>query len=222
LKAALKAIGGEEAGARNVILDDADRRTLRGAAYRDSEEVGLLIDVLAETGARPSEVVRLTAEDVQADLVDRRTGKRQPRLMMPVSRKGSGKKQARAIPVPITPELADRLRGLARPMGALLTRADGRPWDATNLAHYFAGVRKGVAFNNPSKVTLYALRHTSIVRQLLANVPVRVVAALHDTSVVMIERNYSKFIADHADELARATLPAPAEVVGLERAGSRS
>jgi hypothetical protein len=45
------------------------------------------------------------------------------------------------------------------------------------------------------------------VRQLLANVPVRVVAALHDTSVAMIERTYSKYIADHADELARATLP---------------
>jgi hypothetical protein len=72
-----------------------------------------------------------------------------------------------------------------------------------------------VSFDNPATVTLYALRHTSIVRQLLANVPVRVVAALHDTSVVMIERNYSKYIADHADELARAALPAPSEVVVL-------
>jgi integrase len=220
-KTALKAIGGEEAGARNVILDDADWRTLRGAAYRDSEEFGLLIDVLAETGARPSQAVRLSAADVQADFVDRRTGKRQPRLMMPVSRKGSGAKKARSIPVPITSELADRLRTFARPDGALLARADGRPWDTTNLSHYFKGVLKGTAFDNPAKVTLYALRHTSIVRQLLANVPVRVVAALHDTSVVMIERNYSKHIADHADELARAALPAPAEVLefGTRRGG---
>jgi hypothetical protein len=211
-RTALRAIGGEEAGARNVILDDEDRRALRGAAYRDSDEAGLLVDVLDETGARPSQVVRLTAEDVQADLIDRRTGKRQPRLMMPVSHKGSGTKKARSIPVPITPALADRLRGRT---GVLLRRADGRPWDGTSLAHYFAGTLKGVTFNNLSKVTLYALRHTSIVRQLLANVPVRVVAALHDTSVVMIERNYSKYIADHADELARAALPQPAEVVPL-------
>jgi integrase len=200
-KAALKNIGSEEAGVRNVILDDADRRTLRGAAYRDSDESGLLIDVLDETGARPSQVVRLTAEDVQADFIDRRTGKRQPRLMMPVSRKGSGNKKARSIPVPITPGLADRLKGRS---GVLLKRADGTPWARINLAHYYARVMKDVTFNNPSKVTMYALRHTSIVRQLLANVPVRVVAALHDTSVVMIERNYSKYIADHADELARA------------------
>jgi integrase len=211
-RTALKAIGGEEAGARNVILDDEDRRALRGAAYRDSDEFGLLIDVLDETGARPSQAVRLTAEDVQDDFTDRRTGKRQPRLMIPVSKKGRGTKRARSIPVPITPELAYRLRGRT---GVLLKQADGTPWGEVNLTYYFARAIAGVEFNNSSKVTLYALRHTSIVRQLLANVPVRVVAALHDTSVVMIERNYSKYIADHADELARAALPRPAEVVSL-------
>jgi hypothetical protein len=211
-KTALKATGSEEAGARNVILDDPDRRALRGAAYRDSDEFGLLIDVLDETGARASQVARLTAADVQADFIDRRTGKRQPHLMMPVSRKGSGRKNARSTRVPITPELADRLQGRS---GVLLRRADGATWDEVNLAYYFARAMRGVTFNNPAKVTSYALRHTSIVRQLLANVPTRVVAALHDTSVVMIEHNYSAYIADHADELARATLPRPVEIVSL-------
>jgi integrase len=211
-KTALKAIGSEEAGVRNVILDEADRRTARGAAYRDSEEFGVLYDVHDETGARSSQIVRLRGEDVQADFVNPQTGRRQPRLLMPVSRKGSGKKARAHIPVPITPELAGRLKGRT---GVLLKRADGTPWAELNLAYYFADVVRGVTFNNPAKVTLYALRHTSIVRQLLANVPVRVVAALHDTSVVMIERNYSKYIADHADELARATLPAPTEILSL-------
>jgi hypothetical protein len=136
-RTALKAIGGEEAGARNVILDKEDCKALRGAAYRDSDEFGLLIDVLDETGARPSQVVRLTAEDVQADLIDRQTGRRLPRLMMPPSRKGRGSRKARAIPVPINPSLADRLRGRT---GVLLKRADGTPWGAVNLAHYFARV----------------------------------------------------------------------------------
>jgi hypothetical protein len=212
-KTALKAIGGEEAGAGNVILDDADRRTLRGAAYRVSAEFGLLIDVLDETGARPSQVVRLTGEDVQDNFTDRRNGKRQPRLMMPTSRKGNDTKKIRSIPVPITPELADRLKGRA---GVLLKRATGVSWGDMNLAQYFNAAMKGVVFNNPSKVTMCALRHTSIVRQLLANVPVRVVAALHDTSVIMIERNYSRFIADHIDELARVALPQPTEIVLLD------
>jgi hypothetical protein len=59
---------------------------------------------------------------------------------------------------------------------------------------------------DPSEVTIYALRHSSIVRQLLANVSVRVVAVNHDTSVVMIERTYSRHIGDHADALARKAL----------------
>jgi len=53
---------------------------------------------------------------------------------------------------------------------------------------------------------LYALRHSSIVRQLLRNVPVRLVAASHDTSVAQIERTYSKHITDHSDDISRKAL----------------
>jgi hypothetical protein len=55
----------------------------------------------------------------------------------------------------------------------------------------------------PADTIMYALRHSSIVRGLMANLPVRLVAALHDTSVAMIEKHYSAFILDMADELAR-------------------
>ena len=53
---------------------------------------------------------------------------------------------------------------------------------------------------------MYALRHSSIVRALLANVPIRLVSAMHDTSVVMIERTYSAYIADFADAISRPAL----------------
>jgi hypothetical protein len=57
---------------------------------------------------------------------------------------------------------------------------------------------------------------------LLANVPVRLVASLHNTSVAMIEKHYSKLIAEHGDEHARAALlqpepPAGGNVVPLMR-----
>ena len=55
-------------------------------------------------------------------------------------------------------------------------------------------------------MTAYALRHSSIVRRLLLNQPIRVVAALHDTSVTQIERNYSAHITEHSDDVARAGL----------------
>ena len=64
----------------------------------------------------------------------------------------------------------------------------------------------GIGALDPDEVTLYALRHSSIVRQLLANVPIRIVATLHDTSVKMIERTYSRHIAEHTDALARRAL----------------
>ena len=55
-------------------------------------------------------------------------------------------------------------------------------------------------------VTLYALRHSSITRQLVAGIPVRVVAYVHDTSTAMIEASYSSLIGDHSDALVRGSL----------------
>jgi len=93
----------------------------------------------------------------------------------------------------------------------LLLRPDGRAWDTENLPRRFELLTKGMSL--PAGASMYSLRHSSIVRQLLAGVPIRVVAALHDTSVQMIERNYSEHIADHADDLARPTLDTFAEVI---------
>jgi len=55
-------------------------------------------------------------------------------------------------------------------------------------------------------VTMYALRHSSIVRMLLKNVPTSVVAAQHNTSENMIRKHYAKFISDHSDDVSRHAL----------------
>ena len=73
---------------------------------------------------------------------------------------------------------------------------------------------------DPKIVTLYALRHSSIVRALLAGVPTRVVAAQRDTSVPMLERTYSQHILDHSDAVGRRGLlntapPVAVNVVAL-------
>jgi hypothetical protein len=85
----------------------------------------------------------------------------------------------------------------------LLTRPSGEPWAHSDQKKPFRRVAEA-AGQDPSRVTFYALRHSSIVRQLLAGTPVRVVADAHDTSVAMIERTYSRFISDHTDALLRA------------------
>jgi integrase len=203
-KVGLAAIPGGAGESRNVILDEKEVRSVVAAAYRAGKEFGEFVETIAITGARPSQVARLQGDDVQLG--------RQPRLMMPVSHKGRGTKKATHRPVPITEALAQRLKGRR---GTLLLQPGGAPWAGNSHSTGFAKIVRDAGLD-PAVVTVYALRHTSIVRQLLANVPVRVVAALHDTSVVMIERTYSKFIADHADELARATLPeTSAEVISI-------
>jgi hypothetical protein len=46
------------------------------------------------------------------------------------------------------------------------------------------------------------------VRGLRAGLPIRLAATLHDTSVAMIERHYSRWITEGLDELvARAVVP---------------
>ncbi|WP_348640705.1 hypothetical protein [Mesorhizobium sp. AA22] len=52
----------------------------------------------------------------------------------------------------------------------------------------------------------YGLRHSSIVRGIRANLPIRLVAALHDTSVQMIERHYGRWIVDGLEDLAAAAV----------------
>ena len=71
-------------------------------------------------------------------------------------------------------------------------------------------------------VTMYALRHSSIARMLMQNVPIRVVASLHNTSTKMIEKHYSKYITEHSDDISRHALlhhesPAADNVVALAR-----
>jgi integrase len=186
---------------RNVILSEAAVRQVVASAQAQSSAFGTLIEVAAVTGARVSQLARLEVQDLQAE-------RAAPRLMMPTSRKGKGKKTTQRRPVPITEGIAARLRLLAadRPATApLLVKPSGARWKKSDHSRLFARAVKA-AGEDPSQVTMYALRHTNIVRHLLAGVPIRVVAVLHDTSVAMLERTYSRFIGDHSDALARAAL----------------
>jgi integrase len=186
---------------RNIILPEQSVVRIISAAYDLSPEFGLLVEVAAVTGARVSQLARLEVGDLQGD-------RSEPRLMMPSARKGRGRKRIDRRPVPIPTNLAMALKQASdsRPSEApLLTRPNGDLWRPSDHRHPFERAVTRAKLN-PAEVTIYALRHSSIVRQLLANTPIRVVATLHDTSIEMIERTYSKFIADHSDALSRRAL----------------
>jgi integrase len=185
--------------ARNAVLPDEAVRTLIAAAWEFDPALGLLVETAAVTGARASQMFRLEVADLQ-------DANGSSRLMMPSSRKGRSRKKIDRLPVPIPASLAAKLRQAAGERGGaapLLLKSNGTRWTGHEHSHPFA---KAAAKAALAGTTIYALRHSSITRSLIANVPVRIVAANHDTSVVMIERTYSRYIGDHSEAIARRAL----------------
>lgn len=175
-----------------------------------------LVLALAATGARFSQVARMRVGDVQRDL---------GRLLVPTSRKGRpGAGKPLHTPRPVGADvLAELLPAtVGRPADAPLferwrhrqvageiytwERTERGAWQsASELVRPWAAIaeRAGMA-----GVVAYSLRHTSISNALAASLPVRLVAALHDTSVAMIEGHYARFISSELEALAaRAIVP---------------
>ena len=134
--------------------------------------------------------------------------------MMPKSAKGGDRNRAEKklerYSVPITVQLAARLREAAKGRAddaPLFLQGDGSPWGDNPGAGYHREVKQIVsAIGADPDATMYALRHSSIVRMLKANVPIRLVASLHNTSTKMIEKHYSKYITEHSDDISRHAL----------------
>jgi integrase len=198
--------------ARHVPLTDDQVRAVVAAGCELDQSFGLYLETHATTGARSSQIAALEVGDLRGD-----------RLLMPSSRKGRGRRQIERKPVPIPPGLAQRLQQAAGDRPAtdrLLLRSDAQPWNPVRADH--AALYKAAAAAAGVKGTIYALRHSSIIRSLVAGVPVRIVAALHDTSTIVLERTYSAFVLDHADTVARRGLldvsgPGPENVVPIGR-----
>jgi integrase len=193
--------------ARKLIFPDETIRALVAEAYRQDSAFGLLCDVLAATGMRPIQAQRLRIEDLVAG--DR------PRLMVSKTAKGGGRNRAekklQRYPVPITATLCAKLKQAAKGRhddAPLLLQADGRPWNENNphadYHHPFVKIVKAVGLEPGT--TAYLFRHSNISRMLMRGLHTKLVADLHDTSPVMIQQHYGKFIVEHSDEIARTAL----------------
>ena len=191
----------------NIVLADDKVREFVGSAYGLDHQFGLLTDTLATTGARPSQAARLLVGDLRDHPV-------RPKLSMPKSGKGGGRnrsqKKTEKYSVPITLQLAVKLKTAAKGRAEdapLLLQSDGTPWGNNPGQSYHREVDKVVtAIGCDPDATMYCLRHSSITRMLLLNVPIRLVSSLHDTSVRMIEKTYSISITEHSDDISRKVL----------------
>jgi integrase len=196
--------------ANNVVLAEEQAQAWVAEAYALDHALGLLTHVIAETGARPSQVVRLLVRDLIAGEA--------PRLMMPKSGKGGtrapAKRKAERYPVSISPGLAVLLRTAVKGRQGgehLLLRSNSRPWNQTDPnVDYARDVDRVVVTLglDPAVYGLYAFRHTSITRMLLKGIPTAIVAQAHDTGEAPIRKHYAASILNHTDDLTRQALPA--------------
>lgn len=204
----------EERARENQILDDAEVRAIISTAMEtdiDGDTARLII-VMAATGARFSQVTRMIVGDVQFA---------QSRLIVPNSRKGKARQESyTAIRVgedvlaalrPVCEGRTNREPLLCRwryvQLGVNMWKRDRRgPWTSSSeMTRPWKDICEKAGID---PVVPYALRHSSIVRGIKAGLPIRLVAALHDTSVAMIERHYSRWITDGLEDLAaRAIIP---------------
>ncbi len=194
--------------ARKQLLTDDEVRRLVDAAFGVDDDFGMLAIVAAATGARFSQIAALRVRDVQAA---------RGRVMMPGSRKGRSRSAKAAVAVPLSSavlaRLAPALEG-RRGDEPLLTRwaykrAERLKWERDRRVPWGAAYEierpwsATVAAAELPGTIMYAFRHSSIVRGLAAGLPVRLVAALHDTSSDMIEAHYAAHIVDATEEIAR-------------------
>lgn len=201
----------EPARDNQVLGDDLIRRILMKGEELDADgDHFLLALLLAATGARFSQVTRVRVDDVQPAF---------RRVMVPPSRKGRGK-VGKPIPVQVGSDVLAALRRATegRQGSDILLerwryrqvkpteweRIDRRAWtSASEMSRWWAKVVEAAGCPG---VIPYALRHSSIVRAIRAGLPIRLVAALHDTSVAMIEKHYSRWITESLDDLAAAAV----------------
>jgi integrase len=205
----MKAKGSNAPPRDNYYLPDAAILAVVRECYVEDSDFGALIETLAGTGVRESQALKLWPNDIQDDDSDA------PRLMMWCSAKGRDRDpEQRALP--ITPKLALMLRARAigrRPNRPLFDRI----W---NLSLRFRVVLERLDLD--LSLTPYTLRHSSIIRQIRANTPLRIVAFAHDTSVAEIERTYGRYLNAASDDargglLADAVSPTVDNVVKLAR-----
>jgi integrase len=181
---------GEAKRDRNVILSESAVREIVAEAYRKSYEFGLLVDLSAVTGVRYGQLTACQVQHLQGT-----------RLMVEQSKKGGAGKDRPAQAIEIGAGLADRLRvaAVGRPVTApLLVKPNGERWRQSEHFERFRAVVKAVG-QNPVVVSLYALRHTHITRQLIAGYKPTEVAQWHETSIAEIEKHYARHLSSHVE-----------------------
>lgn len=150
-----------------------------------------LLTALRETGCRPSEIARVTADDVHG-----------PTWVLE-EHKTDGGGDPRVVWLNQTmQELTKRLVE-ARPAGPIFLNSRGNPWTKDAIVTRFRKLREQLGL--PKSVIAYATgRHSYITTALTNGVPTAVVAHLTGTSEKVIKRHYAHLDSEAAFMLTSA------------------
>jgi integrase len=191
-----------------AVMSDAEIDAMIAGARRYDRQYGLLIEVLASTGCRPSQVVRCRVGDLRV---------KENVLVVPASFKGKDPTALKPVSrMPLDPTLVHELTAWTK----------GKPDDAL-LFSVPRHVRKGRGWRpegerawnkqdwgnaaNAAEITgkwrTYDLRHARIVHLILGHVPVAAISDRLDTSAKMVEAAYARWIGSTTDDLFRSALP---------------
>jgi integrase len=196
-----------------AVMSDAEVEAMVAGARRHDLQFGLLVEVLASTGCRPSQVVRCRVGDLLV---------KQSTLIVPASAKGKTPTKPKPVSrLPLDPALVRELAAwatgkrddallFAMPLkvrkgrGWRVAEDEVRPWNKQDWGDAW----KDAGLNGNGKWRLYDLRHKAVVRMLLGHVPTAVIARLLDTSGKMVEHTYARWmISASTDHLIREALP---------------
>ncbi len=150
-----------------------------------SPEFGLIFQALLETGARPSELCKLTANHVkiksgllywQLNSTEWKCGKRSGKIRV------------------ICPTQKWQDHSETIESGHLFLNSSGTPWNANSISRYFLRLKERLNLN--SDLVVYCARHTFITRALKKGLSIKLVADYCGTSARQIEKTYSHLLVE--------------------------
>lgn len=178
---------------REEVLSATQFQTILAATkdrpFRD------FLTALWETGARPSEVYKVTAAEVDLD--------KKAWILKP-KRQKTGRKTGRSRIIYLTESMVVLTRRLMaeHPEGPIFRNTRGGPWTTNSLACRFRRIRESHGYGG--EVAAYAIRHRFVTDALLAEVSVATVSALvGHVDTHMVSRTYNH-INNHNDHLSRS------------------
>jgi len=160
-------------------------------------DFALFLNALKETGARPGEVMKVAAADVDP------TGQ-----MWILKQHKTANKTQRPRVIYLTPSMVEITRKLIEryPEGPLFRSGDGKPWNRNSVRLRMSRLRKRL--NLPAGTVAYAYRHSFATNGLVNGVPIATMAELLGHSdTKMISAHYSH-LGQHVDHLREAAIRA--------------